>query len=878
MSYSKHQTETLSPETFATVTMTTVVGMRVVRGPDWEGEDSDGGEAHVGTVMEVLGEYSVRVLWDTGVESTCRAGRDGKLDLRIFDTAPVGVRHLGETCAVCGEKDVCGMLWRCRDCDDCCLCTQCYCEDKHDVDHEFLRVDTPGSSGATVDSRSKSLKMQAVGIFPGAKVRKVTRYNNEEVYGSKGEVEGYETGVLYKCRNMLRVRWSDGILKNCCLGEIICIEEAAGPICYRDHLPLLDVTVRPFLEGLVMRCESELSPEDGHAIAFVTPSVSTDEMSGRVQHGTVINAHDESSTADIHPLSDVHDVGRHLLPENVAAITVGIAKDTDDGGRCCWSTQPSHESIMWLDKTYDTSDYNLTRNCDSEVTYNAVTSLRANIGQSTEDKGKFAEGLFDREATGLECDTTSRESEQPTNLQFEFANDCGKNDTLEINSDEEDETDEKERELQVNVGDSVAIKVGESRLEELQKTHGGCTQQMKQAIGMTGSVVTKTTKGSILVHFKSLGQYPFSPEALVKVSQAKQGEAVRIRPDKDQVKNLNRRVGWKDEMTLTLGKVGRVAKVDSDGDLLVIFGRSAFLYSPACCLPAPTEHTDSVVIPGKSITDRVTSSTSDVKDNSVQEKNKAMFLKMREMVLRQSSMSFIEQDDQVHDLFRAIYKGDIETVARLCGRNSSLLASCHQQLTPLMLASTRYSLEVVELLLDLGADINAVVAPSKTALGAAMEARREDICSLLIDRGADLTYLDHRKLSFLHRAAYQDLPMVIKTLAAYGLDINAKEKDMDTPLLVAVQRGAHRAMDALLSLSGIDVSAKNNRGFSALQLASQMGYDRVVPTSIFKTPEECGGPRYTSPAVRPVTVPPRFYFNSELMLMYKTDKETHLYI
>lgn len=49
---------------------------------------------------------------------------------------------------------------------------------------------------------------------------------------------------------------------------------------------------------------------------------------------------------------------------------------------------------------------------------------------------------------------------------------------------------------------------------------------------------------------------------------------------------------------------------------------------------------------------------------------------------------------------------------------------------------------------------------------------------------------------------------------------------MDTPLLIAVQRGAHRAMDALLSLPGIDVSAKNNKGFSALHLASQLGYNR----------------------------------------------------
>ncbi|PVD35494.1 hypothetical protein C0Q70_02457 [Pomacea canaliculata] len=254
-----------------------------------------------------------------------------------------GVRHLGETCAVCGEKDVCGMLWRCRDCDDCCLCTQCYCEDKHDVDHEFLRVDTPGSSGTTVNSRSKSLKIQAVGIFPGAKVRKVMRYNNEEVYGSKGEVEGYETGVPYKCRNMLCVRWSDGILKNCCLGEIICTEEAAGPICYRDHLPLLDIKVPSVLADLSLACESELFLKDNSSQSVgttcVTQSVSADVVPSSLHNETVTKAHDESSPADAHPSSDVHDV--HLLPENVVTITVGYSNHTDDGDHYCCNTQPS---------------------------------------------------------------------------------------------------------------------------------------------------------------------------------------------------------------------------------------------------------------------------------------------------------------------------------------------------------------------------------------------------------------------------------------------------------------------------------------------------------------------------------------------------------
>ena len=67
-----------------------VLGLRVIRGPDWTAGDEDGGEGHVGTVTQLLGNYEVRVLWDMGAESTCRAGVDGKHDLRVLDTAQIG--------------------------------------------------------------------------------------------------------------------------------------------------------------------------------------------------------------------------------------------------------------------------------------------------------------------------------------------------------------------------------------------------------------------------------------------------------------------------------------------------------------------------------------------------------------------------------------------------------------------------------------------------------------------------------------------------------------------------------------------------------------------------------------------------------------------
>jgi len=73
------------------------VGLRVVRGDDWQWKDQDGGEGSVGTVVEVGGQGSsknpdntVVVVWDTGVRANYRAGYEGKDDLRCLDNAPSG--------------------------------------------------------------------------------------------------------------------------------------------------------------------------------------------------------------------------------------------------------------------------------------------------------------------------------------------------------------------------------------------------------------------------------------------------------------------------------------------------------------------------------------------------------------------------------------------------------------------------------------------------------------------------------------------------------------------------------------------------------------------------------------------------------------------
>ena len=70
------------------------VALRVVRGPDWRWTDQDGGEGHVGTVVEVKeGESGGKVAvvqWDCGNRGQYSCGVEGKYDLRVLDNAQIG--------------------------------------------------------------------------------------------------------------------------------------------------------------------------------------------------------------------------------------------------------------------------------------------------------------------------------------------------------------------------------------------------------------------------------------------------------------------------------------------------------------------------------------------------------------------------------------------------------------------------------------------------------------------------------------------------------------------------------------------------------------------------------------------------------------------
>ncbi|KAL2738045.1 E3 ubiquitin-protein ligase MIB2-like isoform X3 [Vespula squamosa] len=240
------------------------VGLRVVRGQDWKWDDQDGGEGHAGTVVEIgkppsgtlasspnpadrTPDKTVIVQWDHGSRSNYRIGYQGAYDLLVFDNAAIGVKHCNIICDGCKKRGIIGMRWKCTECSDYDLCTQCYMADIHDLTHTFQRFQTPTSIEIQLTAREGCTKVPLKGIFIGAKVVRGPDWewgNQDGGSGKSGRVMDIRGWDNESNRSVATVTWSIGSTNVYRLGykgcvDLCYIEEATAGTYYKEHLPLL---------------------------------------------------------------------------------------------------------------------------------------------------------------------------------------------------------------------------------------------------------------------------------------------------------------------------------------------------------------------------------------------------------------------------------------------------------------------------------------------------------------------------------------------------------------------------------------------------------------------------------------------------------------
>ena len=157
--------------------------------------------------------------------------------------------------------------------------------------------------------------------------------------------------------------------------------------------------------------------------------------------------------------------------------------------------------------------------------------------------------------------------------------------------------------------------------------------------------------------------------------------------------------------------------------------------------------------------------------------------------------------------------------------------------TALQLASMKGHLEVVKLLLENGANPNIQGENDDQYVHSALHSASEEghlkVVKLLLENGANINMKEPLGWTALHYA-YNNLEMV-KLLIKNGADVNIEDEDGRTPLHSASQEG-HLEVIKLLLENGADINAQVKQSDwdgkyeykTALQLANQKGHSEAV--------------------------------------------------
>ena len=183
---------------------------------------------------------------------------------------------------------------------------------------------------------------------------------------------------------------------------------------------------------------------------------------------------------------------------------------------------------------------------------------------------------------------------------------------------------------------------------------------------------------------------------------------------------------------------------------------------------------------------------------------------------------------RISALWVASHFGLKDVVQILVDKGANLNERSDWEETALQPAALKGFAMTAKVLLDHGADMELGDHAGNTPLHRATLLGHEAMSSLLLDYGANIHALNKQGGTPLHRAAFSGRTMIAEMLIERGADIVCKDAGHDTPLHIAVRFGQEQMTRLLLEKGAGSTLVDNDEAAQLLYLAAHRGPKAIV--------------------------------------------------
>lgn len=186
---------------------------------------------------------------------------------------------------------------------------------------------------------------------------------------------------------------------------------------------------------------------------------------------------------------------------------------------------------------------------------------------------------------------------------------------------------------------------------------------------------------------------------------------------------------------------------------------------------------------------------------------------------QRANLNFIDGNKMTPLLWAAI-EGNTEMVQMLLDKGASLNADTVS--TPLVEAVRNGHYELAQYLIDIGADVLDTDKNGFSVLHTVCFYGDAKLAQMLIASGASLEDVSDDGQTPLHTAAAHGCLDICKLYIKKGCDVNALDKNGETPLFYAIRHNHHKIVK-LLIVNGANIAVKNDKANQPIHIACKIG-------------------------------------------------------